>query len=381
MTGPVAERTEPSVSPTDFGEVALVHDYLNQVGGAERVVLEMARLWPRAPVYTSLYRPRSTFAEFSDREIRASFLNRAPVDRTFRSLFPLYPAAFRSLGTVDADLVISSSSGWAHAVRTTERAFHAVYCHTPARWLWSDYRGAPVGRRLLRPVAGLARRWDARAARGPDLYIANSREIQRKIWEVYGIDAQIVYPPVAVERFRPTPRGDRLLVVSRLVGSKRLDLLVNAATRLGIGLDLVGDGPARPELEARAGASVRFHGRLSDEEVTEMFENCRAYCMPGMEDFGISLVEAQAAGKPVIAFGGGGALETVIDGLTGVLFERHQVADVIDAINRSEELDTLPEVIAAHAEKYSTRSFNHNLMRTIAAHLPTMAPNHALIAP
>jgi glycosyltransferase involved in cell wall biosynthesis len=350
----------------ELGDVAIAHDYLNQRGGAERVVLEMSDMWPGAPVYTSLYRPESTFARFASRDVRTSPLDRLPVDRRFRALFPLYPLGFRALGKLDADVVVSSSTGWAHAVRTTARAFHVVYCHSPARWLWGEYLTAPTGRLLLRPALGAWRHWDSAAAHRPDLYIANSAEIKRRIAAAYGREAEVVYPPVDVERFTPCPRGERLLSVARLVEHKRIDLLVDAATSAGIGLDVVGTGPALADLRARAGPTIEFHGHLADDAVTLLFEQCRAYCVPGWEDFGIAPVEAQAAGKPVIAFARGGALETVQENVSGVFFRHQNVESLLEAIHRSDELQTPPEQIAQLAARFSAQNFRATLIGTIA---------------
>jgi glycosyltransferase involved in cell wall biosynthesis len=349
--------------------VALAHDYLNQRGGAERVALELARIFPAAPLYTSLYRPESTFPEFGAVDVRTTPLQHLPVDAGFRNLFPLYPAAWRSLGTIDADLVVSSSSGWAHAIRTSARAFHAVYCYTPARWLYgADYLRGDRRTVLLRPAEGAMRAWDRRAARRADLYIAISRQSQALIERAYGITAPIVYPPVEVDRFTPTPRGDRLLVVSRLLPYKRVDLVVAAATRAGIGLDVVGVGPALADLQAMAGPSVTFHGSASDSTVNELMAGCRAFCLPGKEDFGLTPVEALAAGKPVVAFRGGGALETVQDGVTGVFFTRQEVDDVLDAIQRCDVLDAEPALLAEAARRFSPESFAANLLAEIRRH-------------
>ncbi len=344
--------------PTD---VVLVHDYLTQRGGAERVVLELARIFPGAPVYTSLLRAASTFPQFDDLDIRTSFLDRLPVGRRFRALLPLYPAAFHALGTLDAELVLSSSSGWAHAVRTSPRAFHAVYCYTPARWLYNE--GLPTSRaqRVLARTGGVLRRWDARAAGRPDLYIAISQHVRERIRARYGRDAPVVYPPVDIGRFTPTPRGERLLVVSRLLPYKRVDLVVDAATRAGIGLDVVGVGPALEVLRRRAGRTVRFHGALPDVEVTELFESCRAFVLPGAEDFGITPVEANAAGKPVVAFAGGGALETIADGVTGVFFARPSVDELLEALARCDAITSTPQAIAAQARRFSPETFHERL--------------------
>ncbi len=195
-----------------LGRVAIVHDYLNQRGGAERVVLEMSDMWPQAPIYTSLYRPDSTFEEFRGRDIRTSFIDRIPVDRSFRNLFPLYPAAFWSFGEIDADIVIASSSGWAHMARAVQSAVHVVYCHTPARWLYrDDYMradGRPAPKQaLLAPFGRALRSLDARAARRADAYVVNSVAISRRVQAIYGFDAPVVYPPVHTERLQPTRAG------------------------------------------------------------------------------------------------------------------------------------------------------------------------------
>ena len=326
----------------------------------------MAAIWPHAPIFTSLYRPESTFPEFRDHDVRTSPLDRLPVDAGFRNLFPLYPAAFRALGTLTQDVVISSSSGWAHSVRTAPASFHAVYCYTPARWLYADdHLGASRRKQALTPAIGLVRRWDRAAARRADLYIAISNAVRDRIKLRYGLDAPVVYPPVSVERFTPSERGERLLVVSRLLPYKRVDVIVDAATKAGIGLDVVGTGPALEDLQLRAGSTVTFHGRLPDADITRLMEGCRALCLPGKEDFGITPVEANAAGKPVVAFGDGGALETIEDGVSGAFFRRHEATDVLRAIDRCDAIDTAPAALAAMASRFSVDAFHSRLVDVI----------------
>jgi glycosyltransferase involved in cell wall biosynthesis len=353
-------------SVDEISEVALVHDYLNQCGGAERVVLELSRIWPEAPIYTSLYRPDSTFPEFRDHDIRVSPLDQLPVDQGFRNLFPLYPLAFRAFGVLHHELVVSSSSGWAHAIKRRPNAIHVVYCYTPARWLYGgEYLGASLRQKALMPFLLPMRAWDKSAARKPDLYIAISEPVRQRIRRIYGRDAPIVYPPVDVDRFTPTPKGQRLLVVSRLLPYKRVDVVVQAATRANIGLDVVGTGPAMEDLRALAGPSVVFHGRLDDSAITELMESCRAFCLPGEEDFGITPVEAHAAGKPVIAYAGGGALETVEDGFSGVFFHSYDVESVLDAVHRCDALTTTHQDIAQRARRFSLEAFRVNLLTAI----------------
>jgi glycosyltransferase involved in cell wall biosynthesis len=347
--------------------VAIVHDYLNQPGGAERVVLELARIWPDATIHTSLYREESTWPEFRDKRIETTFLDRLPVDRRFRALLPLYPLAFRSLGTFDSELVISSSSGWAHGVRTGPRSTHVVYCYTPARWLYAGnrYLPRPVARALFAVPAWGLRRWDRSAAARADAYIAIAGNVRERVRQAYGFDSQVVYPPVSVERFRPRPRGDRLLVVSRLLPYKRVDLVVRAATADGLALDVVGDGPSLPALRKIAGPSVEFHGRLGDDAVTEAIESCDAVCFPGDEDFGIVPVEANAAGKPVVAFAAGGALETLVEGVSGAFFHEPTPESVLDAIRRARRISTGPEELAALAQRFSAEAFRRNFSAAV----------------
>ena len=355
----------PSSSPRPT--VALVHDYLNQPGGAERVVLEMTTMWPDAPVYTSLYRPDSTFPGFQDVEVHTTVLNRLPVDEGFRNLFPLYSTAFRLL-RINADMIVSSSSGWAHRIRRPPDSFHAIYCHTPARWLFADeYMRSTRRQQALMPVGALLRQGDRRAALRADLYIANGRLTRERIRRAYGLDAPIVAPPVDTNRFTPRPRGERLLVVSRLLPYKRVDLVVSAATRAGIGLDVVGRGPALEALRASAGPTVEFHGQLTDAEVTTLMEGCRAVCVPGVEDFGITPVEANAAGKPVIAFAQGGALETLSDGVTGVFFHKQEVEQVLEAIVECDRLHTCEKALAQAATRFSRNAFRERLTQTLEA--------------
>jgi len=362
---PPPSGTDPAA---ELGSVAIVHDYLNQFGGAERVVLELASMWPQAPIYTSLYRPESTFPEFAALDVRTTFLDRLPVDRGFRNLFALYSPAFASLGELDADVIVSSSSGWGHRIRRSPCSLHAVYCHNPARWLYGDaYLGTSLRHRLLSPLLGTLRRRDCEAARRVDVYIANSRVVRDRIRACYGLDAVVVPPPVDTERFVPRARGERLLVVSRLLPYKRVDLAVDAATQAGIGLDVVGSGPQLDELRAGAGPTVTFHGRLPDEDVTALMEGCRALVLTGIEDFGITPVEANAAGKPVIAFGAGGVLETLEDGYSAAFFHEPTVEALLDAFNRCEALDTAPRQLAARAQRFSRAAFRDGMVNALSA--------------
>lgn len=350
------------------GSVALAHDYLNQRGGAERVVLELAKVFPGAPIYTTLYRPDSTFDGFRAHDIRTGWIDRLPVDERFRALLPLYPSAIRSLGTLDHDLVISSSTGWAHAVRTAPGTLHVVYCHAPARWLYraEGYHDRSLGRIALTPVRAALTRWDKNAARRPDAYVVNSENVRRRVRAAYGFDSTVVHPPVDVDRFTPRPRGERFLVVARLLAYKRIDLVVAAATRAGLPLDVVGTGPALDDLRALAGPTVAFHGRLPDAEVTALMESCAALCFPGEEDFGITPVEALAAGKPVVAYAAGGALETLERGVTATFFDRPDVDAAEAAMRAVLALDTDPAALAASARRFSGAAFADGIRAAVA---------------
>jgi glycosyltransferase involved in cell wall biosynthesis len=365
---PAGLASRADTGPATVGRIALAHDYLNQRGGAERVALELARIFPHAPLYTSLYRAESTFPEFRNVDVRPSYLNWVSVDAAFRALLPLYPSAFAALGPISADILLASSSGWAHALRVKPPGRLVVYCHNPARWLYGQHYlgGSSAKQRVAAPLLSWLRRWDLAAARRADLYIANSRVTQARIRSTYGIDALVIPPPVDVDRFTPSPRGERLLVVSRLLPYKRVDLVVQAATQAGIGLDVVGEGPSLSDLRREAGSSVTFHGRVDDATVTELMQNCRALCLPGLEDFGITPVEAQAAGKPVIAFGAGGALETVEPGLTGTFFAEQDVDAFLDAVRRCESIATEPRHIAQRAHRFSRQAFHRRIEQLVA---------------
>jgi glycosyltransferase involved in cell wall biosynthesis len=366
---PLRAARYPRISPS----VAIVHDYLCQYGGAERVVLELSRAWPNAPIFTSLYRPESTFPEFSSREILVTPLDMVGDEESFRTLAPLYPMAFRSLGTLDQDVVISSSSGWAHSVRTAPDTLHIVYCHTPARWLYrpEHHLDASLRTRAMGAIRGSLVRWDQGAARRANVYVANCENVRNRIRREYGRDAEVLHPPVDTDRFTPRPRGERLLVVSRLLPYKRVDLVVRAASAARIGLDVVGTGPSMESLRQLAGPTVEFHGKVEDDALTELFEGCRALCLAGTEDFGITPLEAHAAGKPVVAFREGGALETVREGLSGTFFDELTVDSLLAAIRASDELESSPAEVAAVAQSFSAPAFRERarqlVLRLLAA--------------
>jgi glycosyltransferase involved in cell wall biosynthesis len=318
--------------------ITIVHDYLIQRGGAERVVDAMLEIYPGAQLATSVISDEY-IQHHCNRDVRTTYLQHVPgATAAFRAMLPLYPSAFRRMQLPESDLVLVSSSGFAHHVVPPEGTPMLVYCHTPPRFLWrsADYFG---DRRSLKtmadPLLGHLRRLDLEAASKPDQYMSNSRTTEERIGRIYDREAPVVYPPVNVDRFRhDRQRGDFLLVVSRLLGYKRIDLAVSAATRLGRRLVVIGDGPAAARLREDAGPTVEFMGEQGDGVVTEMMETCAAFIFPGEEDFGISPVEAMAAGAPVVAFNRAGATETVVDGETGALFAEQTVDEVAAAIER-----------------------------------------------
>ena len=345
--------------------LAIVHDYLNQAGGAERVVESFHRIWPDAPIFTTIADRDAMPRSLRDADIRVTWMQRLPAwKRHFRTYLPFYPLGIASMDLGDYDVVVSSSSAWAKAVRTRPGAVHICYCHTPMRWVW-DYAHyverehfgwlARVG---LPPVIGGLRAWDVQTAHRPTHLVVNSRVVQQRVLRSWGRGSEVLAPPVDVSRFSVgTSSGRYHLVVSRLAHYKRLDLAVEAFAELGLPLVVIGDGPARASLQAMAGPTVEFRGRVDDAGVATAMGECRGLIFPGEEDFGITPLEANACGRPVIAFGAGGALETVRTGETGVLFDQPSAASLADAVRRAEHIAWNPAVIRAHAEAFSADRF------------------------
>ena len=354
---------------------ALVHDFLVSVRGADRVFLEMCDLWPDADVFTPVYDEEGTEGLFAGRRIHTSFLQRLrPTSRTFRALLPLYPAAIESFDLSGYDLVVSSSSAWAHAVLCEEDTVHVCYCHNPFRYAWNERhrtlaeRSDPVSRAFLRALFRRWREWDWIAAQRVDRYITNSRTTQGRIRSYFGRDSRIVYPPVATERFRPGPVGEYHLVLSELVSHKQIEVAVKAFNQLGNPLVIAGDGPARRRLERLAGPTVRFAGRVSDAEAARLLSGCRGLVVTGPEEFGIAAVEAQAAGRPVIARAAGGLLENVVDGVTGCLWDgaAEQLASAVAGFDAS-AVD--PEACVENARRFDASVFREKFPREVEAAL------------
>jgi glycosyltransferase involved in cell wall biosynthesis len=350
--------------------VALVHDYLNQYGGAERVLEELHGLFPDAPIYTSMYDPTTMPPAYRTWDIRTSFMQRLPlVTRRHQAYLMAYPLAFESLDLSGYDLVISNSSAFCKGVITAPDTLHVCYCLTPMRWAWRyrDYvereRLGAVARAALPPLVHYLRLWDTTSASRVDRYVAISRAVAGRIQKYYGRQAEIIHPPVDTRRFFPRGSGgDYYLTVARLIPYRRIDLVVDAFNRLGLPVKVVGDGRDRARLEARAKPNVEFLGRVSDDALAELYAGCRAYLILAEEDFGIAPVEAQASGRPVVAYAAGGALDTIIDGETGVLFHEQTPEALSDAVRRMEVAAFDPIRIRAHAERFGAPVFRERLL-------------------
>jgi glycosyltransferase involved in cell wall biosynthesis len=344
-------------------QIAVVHDYFTQMGGAERVAEELARMLPSAALYTTVAMPDLLPPGLSSRRVETSWMQHLPsMKRYYRLYFPLYPFAVRSLDLSRYDLVVSSSSGYAKGVRTSRDAIHVCYCHTPMRWAWSfaSYSAqekAGIARRLLLPPMMRAlRKWDERASHYPDHFVANSKTVAARILRAYGRTAEVIHPPIDVNRFRPSPeQEDYYLVLARLISYKRIDLAIEACSRLGRRLLIIGDGPDRDRLMAKAGPTVQFLSRLSDAEVEHYAARCRALLFPGEEDFGMAPLELAAAGRP-----------TIVDGVTGIFFDRQEVSDLVEAIVRFERQEWSAKLLRSHAEGFSAEVFQARFRQFLA---------------
>lgn len=366
------------MSKTQDLKVAIAHDFLIYQGGAERVLVEIAKLFPQAPIFTLLERKEIT-ASFSKTQVISSFLNKLPHFVPHRFLLPLYPVAVESIDLRKYDLVFSSTSSFMKGVVVKPRTLHVCYCHTPTRFLWDmneqylkDATGddvfAPGKRFFGRLLLNYLRMWDQVAAKRVDVFIANSRFTQKRIKKYYQKKSQVVYPPVNVRRFKPgkTP-GKYFLVVSRLSAYKRIDLVVEAFNRLGWPLIIAGTGQEKKRLQKIAQPNIRFAGFVNEKKLPNLYAGCRALIFPGEDDFGITIVEAMASGKPVLAFRSGGALEIVEEGKTGEFFNASEVEILVDGLRRlvENEKKYSADYIRQSAERFSAENFQKEFMKII----------------
>jgi glycosyltransferase involved in cell wall biosynthesis len=359
--------------------VTLVHDYLLVMRGAERTFAAIAELYPEAPIFTLLYDERGTDGRFAGRSPTTSALQRLGINQTsFRRLLPLYPFAVERLKLPPSEVVLSSSSAFAHGVHTPPAALHICYCYTPFRYAWYEQaralQEAPYALRgPLRLQLRRMRRWDLSASRRVDAYIAISQLSRERIKRYYGRDAAVIHPPVETRRFSPGEPGESLLIVSELVRHKRLHIALEAARRAHAPIRVVGSGPDHAALRD-AYPEAEFLGRTSDAELVALYASARAVLVPSMEEFGITAVEAQAAGRPVIAAAAGGALETVLDGQTGLLAQLDDVDSFVRAIEQLDEIEFNPATAAQNAERFSVEAFQRRLGAHVADLLASRAP-------
>lgn len=372
--------------------VALVYDRVNKWGGAERVLLALHKLFPDAPLYTSVYnKERAKWAEVFN--IKTSFLQQFPCASSSHEVYAsLMPMAFESFTFDDYDLVISVTSEAAKGIITKPQTLHLCYCLTPTRYLWSgygEYFKNKTFRLLSKPVVSYLRTWDKIAAQRPDAYISISKEVQGRIKKYYGRESELIYPPIDIgaevahknflvahakkqesksrdfdpanshsENFVSSPRQQKyFLIVSRLVPYKRIDLAIDACNRLQLPLKIVGTGGEEKRLKSMAGPTVEFLGNLTDSELVGYYKNCHSLIFPAHEDLGLAILEAQSFGKPVIAFRGGGALETVIEGKTGVFFHTQRTDSLIEVLEKFNITHYDPEDCMKQAEKFTMDKF------------------------
>jgi glycosyltransferase involved in cell wall biosynthesis len=348
-------------------KVALIHDHFVHIRGGERVLLFLSQLFPTADIYILVCAPSVIPVELRARNIRTSFIQKLPLAaRLFRMWLPLYPYAVEQFDLSEYDLVISCSSGFSHGVLTLPQTCHICYCLSPLRYAWNWYHrftNEGVGNSLgVRVALHYIRGWDRQAADRVDYYAAISLVTQRRIRKFYRRDSTVIYPPVDVSQFNVSERvEDFYLIVSALMPYKRIDIAVEAFNQLNLPLRIIGEGPEFSKLRAKASSNIEFLGRLSDEEVRDYYSRCRAFIFTAEEDYGITPLEAQASGRPVIAYGAGGALETVVDGVTGIFFEQQTAEALSNAVKRFDPSCFVPQLIREHVGKFDVAVFKKRM--------------------
>lgn len=370
---------------------AIVHYWLLNRRGGEKVLDGLCRLLPDADIFTLFCDPATLSDEVRRHSITTSYLN--PLRRHHRSLLPLMPMALESFDLRGYDLVVSSESGPAKGVITSSTTRHVCYCHTPMRYLWdlypayrNEWTRSRWKRAAMAPLSNYLRLWDFASSARVDSFVANSANVRQRLWKTYRREAEVVYPPVAVDSFHYRPPDDYYLIVSELVAYKRIDAAVREFSASGRRLRIVGDGPEYRELRAGAGRNIEFTGRVSELELREMYARCRAFLLPGEEDFGIATVEALASGKPVVALGRGGALETVPP-FGGVLYDNPSGMGA--AIDRFEDVegDIRPVELQSWARRFSEDRFLDGMGRALEVDRPVKrslvdaVPDHVHLAP
>lgn len=356
-------------------KVAIVHEWLTIYGGSERVVEQLLKIFPDADIFTTVYNKKNMEKFFPPEKVHTSFMQNIPFSgKLYTKMLSLMPRAFESFDLSDYDLVISSSSACAKGVITSAETTHISYIHTPMRYAWDLYHNymkssGPITKLAMKKVMHKIRQWDALSGLRVDNFIANSTIVQKRIKKVYRRNSEVIYPPVNTDFFTPNNKEpeDYYMILSRLIPYKRIDLAIHACNELGKKLIVLGAGPLEKELKKIAGPTIEFTGRLSDEESRDYYQRCRAFLFPGYEDFGITPVEAQACGRPVIAFGKGGALDSVISGKTGLFFKEQTVGALKDAITDFEKRHFDYTEIRKHAEAYSNDEFIRKMKEFISS--------------
>ncbi|MEI6288114.1 MAG: glycosyltransferase [bacterium] len=355
-------------------KTALVHDHLAQDGGAEQVLKVFQEMFPEAPIFSLIFDKKNTNSFFKNKDIRTSFLQKIPFGvRHYQWWLSAMPSAIESHDLMAYDLVLSSASAFAKGVITKPGSVHICYCHTPTRYLWLDTHSYlqelkvhPIVKSFLPFTLRKLRQWDRLAADRVDHFIANSHTVKERIKKYYGRDSEVIYPPVETEKFYISPNEKKYyLAGGRLVPYKRFDLVVKAFSRLGIPVKIFGIGPEMKNLKQMAKSNVQFLGKVSDETKRRLYADCIAYLNPQEEDFGITAIEAMASGRPIIAYGAGGATETVLAGQTGEFFDEQIWEDLADKIIRFRPENYNPEIIKNHAQQFSTAMFKEKMKEFI----------------
>ena len=350
-------------------KVALVHDHLNQIGGAERVVLGMHRLWPEAPLYTLVHDKKKVGDFFNSLEIKPSFIQNMPLSLShLRWYLSMMPTAIETFDLSEYDVILSSASAFGKGAIAPPNALHICYCHTPTRYLWSDANkylqevgGGAIIKKILPFVLNRLRIWDYLAAQRVDHFIANSHFVADRIKRYYNREAHVIYPPVDVSGYPVLDKLNYFILVSRLRPYKKIDLVIRAFNRLNMNLVVVGDGEEREYLESIAGDKIFFTGAVSEKQKKRLLAGAKGFLHPQEEDAGIAAVEAMAAGTPVIAYGSGGATETVINEITGKFFEEQTWQSLADAVIRFNRQSFDYERIRSHAQQFSKQRFMSEL--------------------